>query len=213
MPGSKKYVCFSGIIGAGKTELINRLCELGNGRFCVAPEPCLGGFGPANNWLLEDFYKDMPKHSFAMQMLMLHKRVGCVLQAREEPAEIVLMDRCFQEDSVFADALHQMGNMCLEHRLVCEDAHDTMEALVGVPDLIIFLDVSPEVAMRRCAKRGRECESKLAIDYFSDLAVRERAWANAMSIKTKVVVWDWNLDNPDLNVVCSAVEKIIELLE
>lgn len=211
---STKYVCFSGIIGAGKTELIKRLQSIGNGEFSVIEEPCIGGNGYANNWLLADFYADMKKHAFAMQVLLLQKRVDGLLLSRNSGAKLVLMDRCFQEDAVFAKALQEMGCICEEHGLVYSDIADTMETLVGYPDLIVFLDVDPKTAMERCTKRGRTCEAGLDLAYFQELAAKEHAWINNMvRNKTKVLVYNWNCDNPSLETICEMRDQIMEILE
>eukprot|EP00998_Keelungia_sp_KM082_P006239 NODE_2499_length_1050_cov_128.516793_g2481_i0.p1 GENE.NODE_2499_length_1050_cov_128.516793_g2481_i0~~NODE_2499_length_1050_cov_128.516793_g2481_i0.p1 ORF type:complete len:271 (+),score=58.90 NODE_2499_length_1050_cov_128.516793_g2481_i0:87-815(+) len=155
------FVSISGLIGAGKTTLANALAEEMDLPVFHEPLLELGGY-------LADFYSDMSKYAFRLQVYLLNQRF-------RQHQEIIwrrqgaVQDRTIYEDSVFAKVLKRQGHMDERDYATYLDLFKNMSNFMKKPDLIVHLDVSPEVAHARIAKRGRECESGITLEYLQAL--------------------------------------------
>lgn len=162
------FLAIAGNIGVGKTELTNRLAaELG---WLAYYEPVI------QNPYLDRFYADMERWSFHLQIYFLSERFKAQVEISKSPLPFI-QDRTIYEDAeIFARTLHEQGSMT-------DVDYDNYVALFGVlmgylrpPDLILYLRASPETLMSRIARRGRESEKGITVDYISRLNRAYDGW-------------------------------------
>jgi deoxyadenosine kinase len=148
------------MIGAGKTTLAGALAaELG---VPVHYEAVL------DNAYLADFYADMTRYAFPLQVYLLNKRFRQQQQIVWEGRGAV-QDRSIYEDSVFAKLLRDSGHM--EERDYCTylELFGNMANFMRKPNLIVHLDVTPEESLQRITERARGCETGVTLDYLRAL--------------------------------------------
>ena len=155
------FLAIAGNIGVGKTELTNRLAaELG---WLAYYEPVI------QNPYLDRFYADMERWSFHLQIYFLSERFKAQVEIGKSPLPFI-QDRTIYEDAeIFARTLHEQGSMS-------EVDYENYVSLFGVlmtylrpPDLILYLRANPETLMARIARRGRESEKGITLDYITRL--------------------------------------------
>lgn len=154
------FIGISGIIGAGKTTLATALSKLID--LPVYYEPVI------DNIYLEDFYKDMSKYSFPLQIYLLNKRF---IQHQQIiwSGKGGIQDRTIYEDTIFAKILYEDGYMDKRDYDTYIDLFNNMSNLMKKNTLIVHLDVTPEEAMDRIKERARGCEVGISIDYLRKL--------------------------------------------
>ncbi len=162
------HVAIAGNIGAGKTTLTKLLAK--HYRW----EPQLEDV--VDNPYLDDFYNQMERWSFNLQVYFLNSRFRQVLQIHQSGKEII-QDRTIYEDAhIFAPNLHAMGLMTNRDYENYRSLFDLMESLVKGPDLLIYLRSSIPNLVNQIHRRGREYENSISIDYLSRLNERYEAW-------------------------------------
>ncbi|MEO6347584.1 MAG: deoxynucleoside kinase [Aquaticitalea sp.] len=162
------HVAIAGNIGAGKTTLTKLLAKH------YKWEPQLEDV--VDNPYLDDFYNQMERWSFNLQVYFLNSRFRQVLQIHQSGKEII-QDRTIYEDAhIFAPNLHAMGLMTNRDFENYRSLFDLMESLVKGPDLLIYLRSSIPNLVGQIHKRGREYENSISIDYLSRLNERYEAW-------------------------------------
>ncbi|WP_438966465.1 deoxynucleoside kinase [Flavobacterium sp.] len=180
------HVAIAGNIGAGKTTLTKLLAK----HFKWEPH-----FEDVeDNPYLDDFYHQMERWSFNLQIFFLNSRFRQVLQIRESGKKII-QDRTIYEDAhIFAPNLHAMGLMTNRDFNNYSSLFDLMEGLVGPPDLLIYLRSSIPNLVKQIHMRGRDYENTISIDYLSRLNERYEAWIQNYD-KGKLLIID--VDNMD----------------
>jgi deoxyadenosine kinase len=154
------FIGISGLIGAGKSTLATALGkELG---LPVYYEPV------ADNAYLADFYQDMSKYSFAMQIFLLNKRFKQQQQIVWQGSGGV-QDRTIYEDSIFARMLRDSGNLNDRDFKTYMELFQNMANFMKKPNIIVHLDLTPEESYRRIQLRKRECESGIPLEYLKAL--------------------------------------------
>mmetsp|Transcript_19963 Transcript_19963/g.28687 ORF Transcript_19963/g.28687 Transcript_19963/m.28687 type:complete len:255 (+) Transcript_19963:72-836(+) len=154
------FIGISGLIGAGKSTLAAALAkELG---LPVYYEPVV------DNVYLADFYQDMKKYSFPLQIFLLNKRFKQQQQIIWEGKGGV-QDRTIYEDSVFARMLRDSGHMEERDFRTYMELFNNMSNFMKKPNIIVHLDVSPEESVRRIKLRNRDCESGISVEYLQAL--------------------------------------------
>jgi len=154
------FIGISGLIGAGKSTLATALGkELG---LPVYFEPV------ADNAYLADFYKDMSKYSFAMQIFLLNKRFKQQQQIVWQGSGGV-QDRTIYEDSIFARMLRDSGHMDDRDFTTYMELFQNMANFMKKPNIIVHLDLTPEESYRRIQLRKRDCESGIPLEYLKAL--------------------------------------------
>jgi deoxyadenosine/deoxycytidine kinase len=192
-------------IGAGKTTLTRFLAK----QFKWEPH----FEDVVDNPYLDDFYHQMERWSFNLQIYFLNSRFRQVLQIRESGKNII-QDRTIYEDAhIFAPNLHAMGLMTNRDFENYSDLFQLMEGLVGAPDLLIYLRSSIPNLVSQIHKRGRDYENTISIDYLSRLNERYEAWIQTYD-KGKLLIIDVdNIDfvnNPeDLGVIINRINAEI----
>lgn len=162
------YVAVAGNIGAGKTTLTGLLSK--HFKWEAQYEDVV------DNPYLDDFYNQMERWSFNLQIYFLNSRFSQILQIRESGRNII-QDRTIYEDAhIFAPNLHAMGLMTNRDFENYRTLFNLMESLVAPPDLLIYLRSSIPNLVQQIHKRGREYENSISIDYLSRLNERYEAW-------------------------------------
>ena len=175
------HVAIAGNIGAGKTTLTQLLAK--HYKWEAQLEDVV------DNPYLDDFYNQMERWSFNLQVYFLNSRFRQVLQIRESGKDII-QDRTIYEDAnIFAPNLHAMGLMTNRDFENYSSLFGLMESLVQSPDLIIYLRSSIPNLVSQIHKRGRDYENSISIEYLSRLNERYEAWIQGYS-KGKLLIID-----------------------
>ena len=155
------HIAIAGNIGSGKTTLTKMLAK----RYGWIPR-----FEPVdNNPYLEDFYADMNRWSFNLQVYFLNKRFREVVEI-SKCNDTIIQDRTIFEDArIFAPNLHNQGYMSDRDFNNYSDLFDLMMSLVGLPDLMIYIRSTIPNLIAQIGKRGREYEQTMRIDYLQGL--------------------------------------------
>ena len=150
----------AGVVGVGKSSLTNLIWD--KWKFVPFREPVF------DNPLLDKFYYDKKRYAFPLQVFFLNKRFEMCKKSLEYGSSV--MDRSIIEDTIFAKMLRDSGDMDpYEYQIYRELFNNMMEHVVQ-PDLMVYLKVQPEEAVRRIRKRGREYEVKNDTDYWYTLS-------------------------------------------
>ena len=162
------HIAIAGNIGSGKTTLTKMLAK----RYGWTPH-----FEPVdNNPYLADYYEDMSRWSFNLQIYFLNKRFRDVVDISRSH-ETVIQDRTIFEDArIFAPNLHDMGLMSDRDFDNYTDLFDLMISLVKLPDLLIYIRSSVPNLVGHIQKRGREYEQTIRLDYLKGLNRRYEEW-------------------------------------
>ena len=162
------HIAIAGNIGSGKTTLTKMLAK----RYGWTPH-----FEPVdNNPYLADYYEDMSRWSFNLQIYFLNKRFRDVVEISRSN-ETVIQDRSIFEDArIFAPNLHDMGLMSDRDFDNYTDLFDLMISLVKLPDLLIYIRSSVPNLVGHIQKRGREYEQTIRLDYLKGLNRRYEEW-------------------------------------
>ncbi|MDO4194993.1 MAG: deoxynucleoside kinase [Prevotellaceae bacterium] len=162
------HIAIAGNIGSGKTTLTKMLAK----RYGWTPR-----FEPVdNNPYLADFYNDMNRWSFNLQVYFLNKRFREVVEI-SKAKETIIQDRTIFEDArIFAPNLHNQGYMSDRDFDNYSDLFDLMMSLVGLPDLMIYIRSTIPNLIAQIGKRGRQYEQTMRIDYLQGLNDLYEGW-------------------------------------
>ncbi|GAB5550695.1 MAG: deoxynucleoside kinase [Saprospiraceae bacterium] len=163
-----KYVAIAGNIGAGKTTL----CSLLGKHF----EWDVHFESTEDNPYLSDFYTDMKRWAFNLQIYFLNSRYSQILEILKGDRTVV-QDRTIYEDAfIFAPNLHHMGLMSKRDFDNYQDLFRTMSSQVQPPDLLIYLRAGIPTLVDHIQSRGREYEGSMSLDYLKKLNERYENW-------------------------------------
>lgn len=199
------HVAIAGNIGAGKTTLTKLLAKH------YKWEPHYESV--EENPYLDDFYGEMERWSFNLQVYFLNSRFRQILEIRESGKNLI-QDRTIYEDArIFAPNLHAMGLMTNRDYVNYESLFELMERLVSPPDLLIYLRATIPTLVGQIHRRGREYENSISIDYLSRLNERYEAWITKYT-KGNLLIIDVDklnfVDNPeDLYSVINKIDAQI----
>ncbi|ALJ05141.1 deoxynucleoside kinase [Pseudalgibacter alginicilyticus] len=199
------HIAIAGNIGAGKTTLTKLLAK--HYKWEAQLEDVV------DNPYLDDFYNQMERWSFNLQVYFLNSRFRQVLQIRQSGKDII-QDRTIYEDAhIFAPNLHAMGLMTNRDYENYRSLFDLMQSLVQGPDVMIYLRSSIPNLVSQIHKRGRDYENSISIDYLSRLNERYEAWIHGYD-KGKLLIIDVDnlnfVDNPeDLGSVINTIDAEI----
>jgi len=163
-----KHIAIAGNIGAGKTTLTEMLSK----HYKWIPN-----FEDVDhNPYLMDFYEDMPRWSFNLQIFFLNSRLRQLVEI-QKGTETVIQDRTIYEDAnIFAPNLHEMGLMSKRDFDNYFHFFQTLKSLVQPPDLLIYLNASVPTLVGNIQKRGREYEENIRLDYLKKLNEYYNKW-------------------------------------
>lgn len=176
------FLGIAGNIGAGKTLLTRELSRRTN--WHAYYEPVI------DNPYLDDFYADMDRWSFHLQIFFLSKRFQAQKKMLESNISFI-QDRTIYEDAeVFAKTLNRLGHLCDRDYANYKALFDTMLEFIRPPDLIIFLKAKPESLMERIRNRGRESEKTITLDYLKILDEAYEEWFQRANRMTTLHILD-----------------------
>ncbi|HHC80677.1 MAG TPA: deoxynucleoside kinase [Flavobacteriia bacterium] len=199
------HVAIAGNIGAGKTTLTKLLAK----HYKWSPHY----ESVEENPYLDDFYGEMERWSFNLQVFFLNSRFRQILEIHESGKNII-QDRTIYEDAhIFAPNLHAMGLMTNRDFSNYSSLFELMERLVSPPDLLIYLRANIQTLVGQIHKRGRDYENSISIDYLSRLNERYEAWISTYT-KGKLLIIDVDnldiVDNPeDLGSIIDRIDAQI----
>ena len=177
------HIAVTGNIGAGKTTLTTMLAK--HYGWSAQYEDV------DHNPYLDDFYQDMSKWSFALQMYFLGSRFRQVKEIRESGKNII-QDRTIYEDAhIFAENLNEMNLLSDRDYNNYTSLFNLMKSFVSAPDLLIYLKADISTLTKQIAKRGREYEAGISIDYLMRLNKKYEAWINSYK-EGKLLIIDVN---------------------
>jgi deoxyadenosine/deoxycytidine kinase len=175
------HIAIAGNIGSGKTTLTRLLSKHYNWEAKYEEVE--------NNPYLTDFYNDMQRWSFNLQIYFLKERFKGIVDIQRS-SNNVIQDRTIYEDArIFAPNLHSMGLMSTRDFDNYNSLFDLMLSLVKGPDLLIYLRSSIPNLVSQIHKRGREYESGIRIDYLSGLNERYEKWISEYK-DSKILIVD-----------------------
>ena len=175
------HAAIAGNIGVGKTTLTRLLARHYNWKPHYE--------SVEENPYLDDFYREMERWSFNLQVFFLNSRFRQILELRKSGKNII-QDRTIYEDAhIFAPNLHAMGLMTNRDFNNYSSLFELMENLVTPPDLLIYLRANISTLVGQIHKRGREYENSISIDHLSRLNERYEAWVSTYK-KGKLLVMD-----------------------
>ncbi len=176
------HIAIAGNIGSGKTTLTTMLAK----RYNWIPQ-----FEPVdNNPYLDDFYADMTRWSFNLQIYFLNKRFRDVV-AISKSNDTIIQDRTIFEDAcIFAPNLHSMGMMSDRDFDNYTDLFNLMMSLVKLPDLLIYIRSGIPNLVSHIQKRGREFEKSIRIDYLQGLNTLYENWISTYKGNLMIVDGD-----------------------
>ena len=199
------HVAIAGNIGSGKTTLTELLAKHYNWQTYYEDV--------AQNPYLNDFYEDMQRWSFNLQVYYLNSRFSQI-QEIQEMDKVVIQDRTIYEDAyIFAPNLHSMGLMTTRDFENYFSLFTLMESFVSPPDLLIYLRASVPTLVNQIQKRGREYEESIRLDYLKRLNERYESWIKTYD-KGKLLIVDVDNNNyhenpEDLGEIIASIDAEI----
>ena len=196
------HIAIAGNIGSGKTTLTTLLSK--HFKWKAHYEDV------ENNPYLNDFYKEMQRWAFNLQVYFLNSRFRQIVDIKNS-GEKYIQDRTIYEDAnIFAPNLHAMGLMTNRDFENYKSLFDLMEENVSAPDLLIYLRSSIPNLVSQIHKRGREYENSISIEYLSRLNERYEAWIHNYK-KGELLIID--IDDLDFVESKEDLKKIISLID
>ncbi|HEY5326975.1 MAG TPA: deoxynucleoside kinase [Mucilaginibacter sp.] len=199
------HIAIVGNIGAGKTTLTELLAKN-------------YGWPPLfeavdNNPYLEDFYSDMKRWSFNLQIYFLNSRYRQIIDTQKGGHNII-QDRTIYEDAfIFAENLHDMGLMTTRDYENYQSIFDNMTSYIKPPDLLIYLKASVPTLVNNIQRRGREYETGIRLDYLSKLNEKYQKWINGYKLGKVLTIdkdaLDFANNTEDLATIVQMIEREI----
>ncbi len=199
------HISVSGNIGSGKTTLAELLAKHFN--WDILYEDI------EQNPYLNDFYNDMQRWSFNLQIHYLHTRFEQIKEIHKSGKDVI-QDRTIYEDAyIFAPNLHSMGLMTTRDFENYYALFNAMDEFLKAPDLLIYLRASVPTLVDQIQKRGREYEKAIRLDYLKRLNERYETWIEGYD-KGPLLIVDvddnnFHEDAEDLGTIIQAVDKEI----
>ncbi len=175
-----KHIAVAGNIGSGKTTLTRLLAE----HYQWVPHYENNDHNP----YLVDFYNDMPRWSFHIQIYFLNSRLKQLLAIRDGK-DTTIQDRTIYEDAcIFAPNLYEMGGMSKRDFENYSSLFQTLQPLISPPDLLIYLRASIPALVDQIQIRGREYEENLRLDYLKRLNGFYNRWFEGYDLGPSLVI-------------------------
>ena len=195
------HIAIAGNIGSGKTTLTSLLSK----HYKWEPH-----YEDADdNPYLNDFYQDMQRWSFNLQIYFLNSRFNQILDIRKSGKEVI-QDRTIYEDAfIFAPNLHSMGLMTTRDFENYFTLFNLISSLIEPPDLLIYLRASIPTLVNQIQNRGRKYESSIRLDYLKRLNERYEAWVESYNLGKLLIVDADNYNFPaNADDLSTVIDKI-----
>jgi deoxyadenosine/deoxycytidine kinase len=199
------HIAVAGNIGSGKTTLTNLLSKhFGWDAHYEDVE---------DNPYITDFYNDMQRWSFNLQIYFLNTRFNQILSLRKS-GKTLIQDRTIYEDAyIFAPNLHSMGLMSTRDFENYFTLFNMLSSLIQPPDLVIYLRASVPTLVKQIQKRGRKYEDNIRLDYLKRLNERYEAWIDSYNMGRLLIVdvdsYNFIDKQEDLSIVIDKVNAEI----
>ena len=203
----KYFIAVAGNIGAGKSSLTKLLSE----RF---------GWKPffesvADNPYLSDFYGDMNRWSFNLQVYFLSNRFQSHKSITEGPGSVIL-DRVIYEDAeIFARNLYEIGKMDQRDYTNYVELYKVMTEYLRAPDLLIYLRAGVDTLVKQIASRGRDFEQSIPREYLEQLNRHYEHWTDTYKLGPILTIESDTLDfvnrENDLERIVQGIEKKLKM--
>lgn len=203
-PG-RRYIAMAGNIGAGKSSLVEFLCN----RYEIQPF-----FEPnEENPYLEDFYGDMKTWSFASQIYFLTAKFRLHLEL-DATHKNVIQDRTIWEDAeIFAENLYITGQMDERDYQTYRQLYEAIRTQIQPPDLMIYLRCPIKAVRKRIRSRGREMEQNIPLAYLRRLHKLYEDWIASYSLSPVIIIPSHELDYVtnlvDRHDILTTIEKYL----
>ena len=202
------HIAIAGNIGSGKTTLTTLLSKH------YGWEPQFEDVD--DNPYLNDFYKDMQRWSFNLQIYFLNSRFGQVQEIHKGNKDVI-QDRTMYEDAhIFAPNLHAMGLMSTRDFENYQSLFKLMNNFIPAPNLLIYLRSSVSNLVEQIQKRGRDYENSIRIDYLSRLNERYEAWISSYDRGHLLIIdvddLDFQQNKEDLRLIINKIDAEISTL-
>lgn len=193
-------VAVGGLIGTGKSTLVNKLAT--NNGYTIYEEPV------DNNPFLVDYYKDPARWSFTLQVYYLWERYKQAQEAHMVSlrGETVILDSSLYSDFAFALLQHNSGYFTDDEYRTYLNMHKIIASQTAYPEIFVWLNLLPEQTLERIKKRSRGCESSIPIEYLRNLYMAYNTVLEKLSKHTTIITVD---AQPDADTVYENVNKII----
>ncbi len=183
------HIAIAGNIGSGKTTLAGLLSK--HYGWDAHYEDV------DDNPYLNDFYDDMQRWAFNLQIFFLNSRFSQIIEIKNMD-KTVIQDRTIYEDAyIFAPNLHSMGLMSTRDFENYFSLFNLMSSLIEPPDLLLYLRASVPTLVNQIQKRGREYENSIRIDYLKRLNERYEAWIESYKLGKLLIIEADAYDFPD----------------
>jgi deoxyadenosine/deoxycytidine kinase len=197
-----QHIAIAGNIGAGKTTLTRLLSK--HYRWEAQYEAA------DDNPYLNDFYEEMQRWSFNLQVYFLNSRFRQVMDIKNG-SKTVIQDRTIFEDAhIFAPNLHAMGLMTSRDFENYQSLFELMNEFVAPPDLMIYLRASIPTLVNQIQKRGRAYEETIRLDYLKRLNERYEAWIDTYDKGNLLIV---EVDDNNFSEDKEDLGKIINMID
>ncbi len=196
------HIAIVGNIGAGKTTLTGLLAKN------YGWEPQYEAVD--DNPYLEDFYADMKRWSFNLQIYFLNSRFRQITEIQQSDKNII-QDRTIYEDAyIFAENLHDMDLMDTRDFENYQSIFENITSFIKPPDLLVYLKASIPKLVNNIHRRGREYEIGIRLDYLSKLNEKYNKWIDGYNLGKLLVI---DMDNLDFANNTEDLSTIIERIE
>jgi len=202
IPADRKYIAVSGNMGAGKSSMVEFLCN----QWDIKPffEP-----NEANPYL-PDFYDDMPRWSFHSQVHFLTTKFRLHKELDAHPQDVI-QDRTIWEDAeIVAENLYRQGHMSDREYETYRDLYESIQDQIQTPDLMLYLRCPVSTVRKRIAMRGRSMEQDVPTEYLERLHELYEGWIEGYELSPLVIIPTHKLDYITNLVDCHDIVTTIE---
>ena len=195
------YIAIAGNIGSGKTTLTEILTQRYGAK---------AYYEESDNPYIGDFYNDMSRWAFQLQISFLGSRIEQTLDMLRSGDKDIFQDRTIYEDAhIFADNLHRMGLISSRDFATYMKIFELTTTLIPQPDVLIYLRASIPTLVSQIKRRGRAYEMNIDEGYLQRLNDKYEHWINNI-YKGRVLIIDKDVD--DFVADGSVVDRICEQL-
>ena len=195
------FLGIAGNIGVGKTTMAEKLAKIF--KFEPVYESVI------DNPYLSDFYKNMSRWSFNLQIYFLYNRFQNQISLVESNINFIQDRTIYEDKEIFAKNLFDLGIMNIRDWNTYKDLYNSMIQFISKPDLIIYLKANTDTLMSRIKNRNRDFEKDISSEYIHSLNIYYDKWINSLN-KKKVLIVNTNSFNiyKDIHKLESIINSI-----